>query len=67
MPEHKKAMATIQPVVDDHKKKMVVGVPALNKCDPAVQVNQFSTFTAHNFLITNKLIAETDFSSLLRK
>ncbi|XP_065191595.1 N-acetylgalactosamine-6-sulfatase-like [Sycon ciliatum] len=35
--QYKAAMAAIQPVVDDHKSKLVPGEPQLNKCDPAVQ------------------------------
>ena len=37
-PEYMSAMATIEPVVSDHKSKLMPGVPQLNKCDNAVQV-----------------------------
>jgi N-acetylgalactosamine-6-sulfatase len=34
--EYIEAMKVIQPIVDDHHKRMVKGVPQLNYCDPAV-------------------------------
>ena len=37
--EYMEAMKVIQPIVDDHRKRMVKGEPQLNYCDPAVMVN----------------------------